>query len=386
MGRGARDLPGVQLDSPLLAGHDSVMARGKVAIRPHARWMIWLLSALTLSSSMCPTSHACTSFVMEHGGGLVFGSNFDNDFRPGLLFVNKRGVKKSGFPLEKQDTPATWTSLYGSVTIHTAPYQYAWAGMNEAGLVISTMQLDDTKVPPPDERPSLVSAAWVQYVLDTCATVDDIVAAERRVRLNYGVDHYLACDATGACMTIEFLEGKAVYHRGEDLPLPALAAGWSYAQCFDPRYGGSRSPARLSVLADPLPQVQKMLRADPTTRGPSGVDYAFRILKEVSADNTTWSLVFDVQKRVVFLRSYKNKRVRHLGLKALDLSCGTPVLMLDVHAGFSGDLLKHLRPYSHKTVLRHAIKSVGFHMPDLPEETVRKIIDHMERFTCADHE
>ena len=58
--------------------------------------------------------------------------------------------------------------------------------------------------------------------------------------------------------------------------------------------------------------------------------------------------------------------------------------MLDVHAGFSGDLLKHLQPYSHKTVLRHALKSVAFHMPDLPEETVRRMVDHMERFACAD--
>jgi choloylglycine hydrolase len=337
------------------------------------------------SFSISPATHACTSFAMEHGGALVFGSNFDNDFRPGLLFVNKRGVNKSGFPLDKQETPATWTSRYGSVTIHTAPFQYAWAGMNEAGLVISTMQLDETKVPPPDERPSLISAAWVQYVLDTCATVDDIVAAERRVRVNYGVDHYLACDATGACMTIEFLGGKPVYHRAEDLPLPALTAGWSYAQCFDPRYGGAKSPAKVSVVADPLPQVQKMLKAEPAGRGPSAVDYAFRILKEVSADNTTWSLVFDVQQRVVFLRSYKNHRVRHLALKDLDFSCRTPVLLLDAHDG-SGDLLKRLQPYSHKTVLLHALKAVAFHKPDLPEQTVRQMVEHMEAFTCANHD
>ncbi len=371
--------------SVLLAKHSAVMSKKPVNISPRARWVTWLMMGLALSSSMSPATHACTSFAMKHGGGLIFGSNFDNDFRPGLLFVNKRGVNKSGFPLEKQETPATWTSRYGSVTIHTAPYQYPWAGMNEAGLVISTMQLDDTKVPPPDGRPSLISAAWVQYVLDTCATVDDIVAAERHVRINYGVDHYLACDATGACMTIEFLEGKPVYHRGEDLPLPALAAGWSYAQCFDPRYGGAKSPAKPSKVAGPMLQIHKMLQADQVARAQSGVDYAFRILKEVSADNTTWSLVFDVQKRVVFLRSYKNQRVRHLGLKDLNFSCGKPVLMLDVHAG-SGDLLKRMQPYSHRTVLQHALKAVAFHKPDLPKETVREMVEHAERFTCAAHD
>ena len=92
-----------------------------------------------------------------------------------------------------------------------------------------------------------------------------------------------------------------------------------------------------------------------------------------------------MQQRVVFLRSYKNHRVRHLALKDLDFSCRTPVLMLDAHAG-SGDLLKRLQPYSHKTVLRHALKAVAFHKPDLPEQTVRQMVEHMEAFTCANHD
>lgn len=153
--------------------------------------LLWLLIGLTLLCSVRQEAKACTSFAMECGHGLLFGSNFDNDFRPGVLYVNKRGVTKSGWPMDENDTPATWTSKYGSITIHPAPYQYPWAGMNEAGLVISTMQLDETQVPPPDERPSLLSAAWVQYVLDSCATVEDIAGAERRVRLNYGVESRL---------------------------------------------------------------------------------------------------------------------------------------------------------------------------------------------------
>jgi len=339
----------------------------------------WLIGLALLGGAARP-AQACTSFAMEHNGGLLFGSNYDNDFRPGMLFVNKRGVAKNGFLTEEGETAPTWTSRYGSVTINTAPYQYAWAGMNEAGLVISTMQLDDTQVPPPDGRPSLISAAWVQYVLDTCATLDDVVEAERRMRVNYGVDHYLVCDATGQCMTIEFLQGKPVYHRGEDLPLPALSAGWPYARCFVDRGGGKT----VSRIAGPLPRIDAMFRAYQPEGSESGVDYAFRILKGVSADNTTWSLVFDVKNRVFHFRTYKNARVRHLALKDLDFSCRTPVMMLDMHARYSGDVSTKLKAYSHEVVLKHTLESIAFHRPDMPEETVRQMLEQMEQFACTE--
>jgi len=321
---------------------------------------------------------------MECKDGLVFGTNFDNDFKPGLLFVNKKGVSKSGAPTDERETPATWTSRYGSVTINTAPYQYAWAGMNEAGLVISTMALNETRVPPPDNRPSLISAAWVQYVLDTCATVDDIIAAERKVRLNYGVDHYLACDATGQCLAVEFLGGKPVYHRGGDLPLKAMMFGGPYDRYFGQRRGGAASGASPSIVASPLARVDAMLRAYQPKDAKADVDYAFRILKEVSAPNTTWSLVFDLPRRTVFIRTYKNARVRHVALEDLDFSCRTPVMMLDVHANREGNLVDYLQEYSHEMTLQHALRAVSYHRPDISEEEVRKMLQHLESFSCAD--
>lgn len=350
------------------------------SIKPGMRLVCWALIGLTLAFGATQVARACTAFAMECQDGLLFGANFDNDFRPGLLFVNKRGVSKSGFPMDESETPAAWTSKYGSVTFHTAPYQYAWAGMNEAGLVISTMQLDDTQVPPPDARPSLLSAAWVQYVLDTCATIQDIMAAERRVRLNFGVDHYLACDVTGQCLAVEFLAGKPVYHHGKDLPIKAMTAGWPYSQSIK-RQRGAAAP---SPLAGGLPRVDKMLRDRRPEDADGGVKYAFRILKAVSADNTTWSLVFDLDRKSVFFRSYRNERVRHLTFSDLDFSCRSPVTMLDVHAQLAGDLTGHLQEFSSETVLQHALESVAFHRPDMPEDVVRQILRHHEQYICTD--
>jgi hypothetical protein len=127
-----------------------------------------------------------------------------------------------------------------------------------------------------------------------------------------------------------------------------------------------------------------MLRAYQPKDAKADVDYVFRILKEVSAPNTTWSLVFDLPRRTVFIRTYKNARVRHIDFKDLDFSCRTPVMMLDVHAQVAGNLFNHLKEYSRETTLRHALKAVAFHKPDIPEETVRRMAQHLESFTCAD--
>lgn len=55
-------------------------------------------------------SHACTSFVLSDGNRVLLGSNFDNDFKPGMLYVNKRGVRKTGLDLNDQSSSARWTS------------------------------------------------------------------------------------------------------------------------------------------------------------------------------------------------------------------------------------------------------------------------------------
>lgn len=34
--------------------------------------------------------------------------------------------------------------------------------------------------------------------------------------------HWLVCDSTGQCATVEFLKGKTVYHTGDELPVKAL--------------------------------------------------------------------------------------------------------------------------------------------------------------------
>jgi penicillin V acylase-like amidase (Ntn superfamily) len=164
----------------------------------------------------------CSSFCLDNGNHCAFGANQDNQIDAGLLFINPRHVMKTAWDPSTSGEYARWISQYGSVTFVHAGFQMAWAGMNEAGLMISTMALGETQNPPPDERPPLASSFWAQYQLDNFRTVEEVIASDALVSIADTVDHYLVCDGKGDCVTIEFLEGEMTVHTGETLPVKAL--------------------------------------------------------------------------------------------------------------------------------------------------------------------
>lgn len=346
----------------------------------------YLLVSVLVVLAVPRTPYPCSSFAFPYKGSLVFGTNYDNSFGPGQLFINKRHVGKAGWEPGTTGRLATWTSRFGSVTIACAGYQLAWSGMNEAGLVVSTMALGETAVPAPDERPSLTSALWVQYLFDTCATVEDVVQSEKDIRISDTGDHYLICDAKGDCAAVEFLEGKMVVHRGEGLPLRALT-NWTYASCLQhyrsqaaPPGGAYHSLNRFARLADQMKNPPQAISAHPLT----AVEYAFDMLESVRAEtNTRWSLVFDTGAKVFYLKSYLNPKLRFIDLKSIDFSCDKPALMLDAHADLSGDLTRSFRDVSPEEVLAHFEKSLKHFRPELPEDVWRPIVAEMlENFKC----
>ena len=109
--------------------------------------MKFLLSLVLLPCLLPFESYACTTFCLKNKSEVLFGKNYDWMIGDGLVFVNKRGVAKVS---SEDGNPAKWISKFGSVTFN----QYGWespsGGMNEAGLVIELMWLDDTQYPKAD--------------------------------------------------------------------------------------------------------------------------------------------------------------------------------------------------------------------------------------------
>jgi penicillin V acylase-like amidase (Ntn superfamily) len=339
---------------------------------------IALLAALALAIPS-PT-YPCSSFACSNKGALVFATNYDNSWAPGYLFVNARNIRKSGWERGTTGRVAAWTSRHGSVTISVVGPQIAWGGMNEKGLAFSTMLLAGTRVPPPDERPPLAGALWWQYMLDTCATVEDVKRAAQSVRITDTEDHYLVCDGTGACAVVEVRRGKVQFRGGNDLPVKALTNA-PYGDCLGQLGKWHSAPTspyhsfnRFSRLAAGIPRLER-------GRDSEGIQQAFDLLADVASTQTRWSLVLDTGQRVFHLRSYENRRTRYVDLKRIDFARGGPMLMLDAHANLEGDITGAFHPYRHDEIAPHLLAALAHFRPEMPQDTALAILAHVERFT-----
>jgi penicillin V acylase-like amidase (Ntn superfamily) len=336
------------------------------------------------SLGVSATHHGCTSFCLDNDGYCVFGTNFDNNIHEGLLFVNKRNVSKAGWEANTAGEYARWTSKYGSLTFDLVGYQLAWAGMNEAGLMLSTMALGESRAPDPDERFPLVSPLWIQYQLDNYSTVEEVIASDALVRITSApprtVDHYLVCDGSGDCATIEFFEGKMVYHTGETLPAAALTNSvyQDSVRAWQEDGLSDNSLARFSTAAD------RVTSFEPTD-SQRAVEYAFETLTQVSSPSwTMWSIVFDPKNLRVHFRTKWNAEIRHLDFSQLDFACGTPVQMLDVHEELSGDVSDDLITYSHEVNFDHLVNVLEKLGVDVPRDQVETLLQQVESYPCLE--
>ncbi len=323
----------------------------------------------------------CTSFCMSNPISCVFGTNCDYVvFTSGQLFVNKRNVIKSSRETGTTGKRAEWISKFGSLTFNFIGFQMPWAGMNEAGLVISTMNLPGTKTPVPDQRPPLNSGFWIQYQLDNCATVEEVIASDERIRIAPTErDHYLICDKKGTCAVIEFLDGKMVYYTGRNLPVNVLANS-TYEESLNAwrknKLFGDSLP-RFALAADEL-EKKYLFAGNKAT-----VYYAFYILSLISRPYTVWSIVFDNQELQLYFVSKRNQQMRQIDFGKLDFSSETPVRMLDVHAPLAGDISNDLLPYSHQSCLRHLKNSFSVFAPGVPDEEIESLLNFFENFIYA---
>ncbi len=320
----------------------------------------------------------CSSFCLSNPISCVFGTNCDYfSFTSGQLFVNKKDVVKTGLETGTTGKRVEWKSKFGSLTFNFIGYQMAWGGMNEAGLVISTMNLPETKMPAPDERPPLNSGFWIQYQLDNHATVEEVLASDSSVRIaNTEKDHYLVCDKEGHCAVIEFLDGKMVYHTGRTLPVNVLTNS-TYAESIDAwkknkLYGDSLP--RFALAADEVGKKYTFASNKAT------IFYAFYILSLVSRPYTVWSIVFDNQELQVYFISQRNQQMRRIDFEKLDFSTKTPVRMLDVHAPLEGDISDSLLPYSHQASLDHLKKSFQVFAPGVQDDEIEALLEFLENY------
>lgn len=342
--------------------------------------LLVIISSLLLTTNN--SSQNCTSLCLNTSKGTFFGANLDLQWGDGLVFANKRGISKQGYLTNTIGQTAKWNSKYGSLTFNLVGREFAWCGINEAGLVISTMFLDASILPEPDERYPLVSGFWVQYMLDNCKNVSEVIDANSIVRLVDDKCHFLVADLYGICASIEFLNGKLVYHTGEELPIAAQTNN-PYSELMD-YYTKNVIPAN-----DPFHSVQrfrdvaKKISVFSEQSDTSTIDYLKDILtKDVKMEDTKWSIFFDNQKREVFFQTKDSPKLKSIQLDKFDLSCNAPFKMLDVNEQSSGDVSSEFINYDHNKNLEVFNKFCKRWGVEVSSEDAKALIKFLDGFSC----
>jgi penicillin V acylase-like amidase (Ntn superfamily) len=308
------------------------------------------LIVLMLPQALFP----CTTFALkDKAGNLYFGRNFDFGTGLGQIQINQRNVIKTAAPLPGEK-PFTWIATYGSLSFNQNGREFPYGGINEAGLVIAQMMHESAacRYPEKDDRAGLAELNWIQYQLDVAATVTDIQASDKTVRIsNSSVAplHFLAADAKGHVAVIEYVDGHMIFRSGADLPVTSCAND-TYADAL--AYYKKLTPEERAAIDNPdgvissenrFSRSAHLMQTYPVSEDP--VAYSLDVLKKVSSRGTKWSLVYDLSRRIVHLRTSENPRLRTFALKDFPLACGGPRLWGDID---SVRTPKDFLPYSPK--------------------------------------
>jgi choloylglycine hydrolase len=254
--------------------------------------------------------------------------------------------------MDPSDRPAQWVSKYGSVTFNQYGREMPCGGMNEAGLVMETMTLPETKYPSRDARPAVM--AWLQCQLDTCATVDEVTANDKRIRpatITPMPIHFLGCDRQGAVATFEFLDGRLVSHKAEELPVMVLAndtydKSLAYLKQHAGFGGTKKIPYGSWGSLDRFVCASDRIKAYPSFTGGSIVEYAFDTLQSVRlGDMTKWMIVYDLTNMTIHYKTCTCSKTRTIRFSGCDFDSETPAQVISINTPYMGLLNPHFYHY-----------------------------------------
>jgi len=344
-----------------------------------------VFTILLLLGSFGNPALACTTFCLKNKNEVLFGKNYDWRIGDGLILVNKRGVDKEG----ADDTDAAkWVSKYGSVTFNQYGRENPSGGINEAGLVIELMWLDETQYPKVDARQAVDVLEWIQYNLDSYATVDEVVKNADKLRIVSDVKlHYLVNDKAGNTATIEYLDGKLVAHSGASLPIPTLTNdtydnSLSYLKKTDVKQAqGVGSLERFARAADRTKAFDKKPLSEK-----EAVDYAFETLSNVAQPNyTQWSIVYDQKRGKIYFRTLQSPQIRMIDTRMFEYACGSTVKLLDVNSKLGGDVTPQFVDYAraaNRDLIERSFNGTEF-LKSLPGLVRNALAAYPEDFKCV---
>lgn len=310
---------------------------------------------------------ACTRGVYQGLDGMVVTARSMDwkDEIPANLWLFPRGMQRHG---AVGPNSVTWTSKYGSVV--TSAFDISSTdGMNEKGLVANLLWLAESTYPDyGPEQKGLTVAAWVQYVLDNFATVEEAVEALRAesfvvVSANipgterFATLHLSISDAKGDNAIFEYIDGKLVIHH--DMSYTVMTNSPIFEQQlalneYWRQIGGLTMLPGTNRAADRFVRASFYMNAIPRTSDPriavasafsvirnASVPYGISSEEEPNISSTRWRSVSDQKSLVYYFETALTPNTFWVDLKKVDFGENNPVrrLLLENHEVYAGDAL-----------------------------------------------
>lgn len=321
----------------------------------------------------------CTVFSGLETNSKILAKNYDCFVNSGMIFTNKRGVKKRSLVMPDQKE-YSWTSLYGSVTFSQSGKGMPSNGINEKGLIVEQATLPETIYPMADDRPEVSCLEAIQILLDTCSTVKEAIAAIQNFRISNqsGKVHYFLKDCAKDTAIVEFLQGEMQVIAGEGI-FPAITnsvyGSAEQAETENASDYEKDSRRRYRIVREELLKCESMT-----------VDHGFEILQKARRKDTVWSVVYDLSVKKLYFQA-GNKRIETIDLNEIDFE--TTSLLFPMEADtFQWEPYSRKRNlenikafYGNPTVLKimnlpdadFVIKAFDTHIQRIEEESSKKL-------------
>jgi hypothetical protein len=221
----------------------------------------------------------CSILSARAGNDLLVGRNFDQDHeKPHWVVFSRMG---DGYAV-----------LANACYV---PYHWIMDGVNEKGLFMGTANLvDPAKYYWNDSYPGVPAICehhLFRVALETCATVDEVIALYRSVRpwSANGTDHALVADAQGNSAVIEFdMERKAVFFPAEGSY--QLMTNVAYMEGMEYMLRNCQRFSRGTAMAE---------------EGIQGLADVERIIRAIRGSDVGYASFFDLRRR--YLKLYRQR-------------------------------------------------------------------------------
>jgi Penicillin V acylase and related amidases len=307
---------------------------------------------------------SCSSFCLKTHGQVIMGKSYDWSTNSGVLLTNLRGPRVS-MPVGNVPT-FTWLAKYGSITFNQYGQFLPNGGMNEAGLAIEVLWLDDTEYPTLDVQKPLNELQWVQYMLDNCSNVEEVVTAANTLCIVplFAKLHYFIADSTGNAAVVEFINGKMEVHFGSHLQCNAITND-PYSSSFEYfTHGSSLTTGGYNASLNRFSRLAKELGLEESTRmGVTPADIGFGILNKVWVKNwTKWNIVYNLTNRTISFKSDISLPIKTVTMSSFNFEANGRVLFSNVNSFYAGKIEEHfelLTPSINEQIMRAGVMQVG---------------------------